>query len=135
MTSHTIRSTRRGLLLAATFAAGLCAATATQVRGEEKVDHYAAQEAATLQEAVTNFSDFNKKMAEVLARPELGPSDLEEVHELTYTLENALAKIRGELDGLADTLETLHLASEAHDAKAAKNQGTAYLETARTLVP
>lgn len=71
----------------------------------------------------------------MLARSELGASDFEEVHELTYTLENALAKIRDDLSGLADTLEALHLASEDHTLEETRAYGEAYLETAQTLVP
>lgn len=135
MTSCTISRTRRHLALAAALAVGLCAANADTGHAEERVDHYAAREPATLQDAVTDFSEFNEKVAAVLARPELGSTDFEEVHELTYTLENALAKIRGELNDLADTLEALHLASEEHKVEATRTHGTAYLKAARTLVP
>ncbi|NKB55106.1 MAG: hypothetical protein GKS00_02115 [Alphaproteobacteria bacterium] len=135
MTNCLTAGTGRGPVLAAILAAGLCAATAAQRNDGERIDHYAAREAANLKEAVTNFSAFNDKVAEILARPELGPNDLEEVHELTYTLESALAEIRTELSGLADTLEALHLASEAHKAEATRTHGAAYLETARALVP
>ncbi|WP_142894849.1 DUF6746 family protein [Denitrobaculum tricleocarpae] len=130
-----ISRTGRHLTLAAALAVGLCAVTAGRGHAEERVDHYAAREPANLQEAVMDFSAFNEKVAAVLARSELGSNDFEEIHELTYTLENALARIRGDLKDLADTLEALHLASEEHQSEATRAHGTAYLKTARTVVP
>ena len=122
-------SRRLALAVALTVPLALGAGPAL-AHGDERVDHYEARESATLQEAVANFSEYNAKLAEVLAR-----SDFEEVHELTYTLENALAKIRDDLSGLADTLEALHLASEDHTLEETLANGEAYLETAQTLVP
>ena len=102
---------------------------------DERIDHYEAKESATLEEAVANFSTYNKKLAEVLARPELDSNDFEEIHQLTYTLENALARIREDLGGLADTLEELHLASEDHTLEKTRTTGETYLKGAQTLVP
>ena len=129
------RASRRLALAAALTVPLALGAGPALAHGDERVDHYEAREAATLQEAVANFSEYNTKLAEVLARSELGASDFEEVHELTYTLENALAKIRDDLSGLADTLEALHLASEDHTLEETLAYGEAYLETAQTLVP
>ena len=55
------------------------------------------------------------------------------VHELTYTLENALAKINDELGKLAVTLEEVHLASEKYDADAVRDHGDAYMEVITTI--
>ncbi len=110
-------------------------AAAAPLSAGERVEHYEAAQAETLEQAVANFSEYNAKLSEVLAQPDLTANDLEAVHELTYTLEDALAKIRGDLAGLAETLEALHLASEAHEAEAAERHGADYLATARTLVP
>lgn len=102
---------------------------------EERVEHYEGLPAETLDGAVTNFSEYNARLAAVLEKPELTDEDLQTVHELTYTLENALQKINAELDTLAETLEALHLASETDDPEGTKTHGAAYLETARTIVP
>jgi hypothetical protein len=56
------------------------------------------------------------------------------VHELTYTLENALETINAEFTELAKTLEATHVASESGDAKKTKEEGTRYLNTARQIV-
>jgi len=57
------------------------------------------------------------------------------VHELTYTIEIALAKINEHFSDLTVTLENLHLASEDHDAAKTRGIGKVYLETAETVVP
>lgn len=100
----------------------------------ERPDHYSGLPSETLEQAVANFSEYNSKLESVLAG-ELNPAAMNEVHQLTYTLENALEKISDELDRLADTLEEVHLGSESNNADAVRNQGKEYLETSRKLVP
>lgn len=56
------------------------------------------------------------------------------MHELTYTLENALRKINAELTALAGTLEAVHVASERADPATVKTQGKAYLVSTRQVV-
>lgn len=101
---------------------------------DERPEHFEGKPAETLEQAVQNFSAANEELAALLAREELDAKDLHEVHKLTYTLENALERIREDLDGLAQTLEEVHLASETTDAETVKSRGHKYLETARTLV-
>jgi len=102
---------------------------------DEKVQHYEAKPAETLEQAVENFSEYNKRLSKVLQKKSLTTSDLEKIHELTYTLEVALAKINEELSGLPATLETLHLASEKHNEAQARGVGKVYMEIATTVVP
>lgn len=102
---------------------------------DARIDHYAPKDSETLEEAVANFSAYNEKLAGVLARDRLDVADLEAVHEITYTLETALARMRADLDDLAETLEALHLASEDHAEDETREHGARYLTTARTLAP
>ncbi len=101
---------------------------------EERPEHFEGKPAETLEQAVANFSEYNAKLAELLAQEKLSPADLHKVHQLTYTLENALARINDEFDGLADTLEAVHLASESADAETVKTQGRLYLDTAGQVI-
>jgi hypothetical protein len=110
-------------------------AMATGSLASERVDHYEAKTPKTLQEAVAYFAEYNGKLAATLEQEVLEAADLETIHELTYTLENALARMREDMAELADTLEALHLASEDHAESTAREHGAAYLATARTLVP
>ncbi|MFP3921424.1 MAG: DUF6746 family protein [Dichotomicrobium sp.] len=102
---------------------------------DERVEHYEAKPSETLEEAVKNFAEYNKKVAEVLKKDELTASDLERIHELSYTIEIALAKINDGMCSLPQTLERLHLASEEHNADEVRGVGEVYLETAQTVVP
>ena len=45
-------------------------------------------------QAVANFSEYNGKLEGLIQQEHLSPQDMHEVHMLTYTLENALAKIQ-----------------------------------------
>lgn len=97
------------------------------------VEHFKGLPAENLTQAVTNFAEYNQKLADVLAG-DITNEAMVEVHELTYTLENALEKIHAEVTELVDTLEELHLASEAFDPEAVKLQGEAYLSVATEIV-
>lgn len=65
---------------------------------------------------------------------ELTDNDLMTIHQLTYTLENALEKINIDLEELAQTLEKVHVASETNNREALKEAGSAYLKTSRIIV-
>jgi len=108
------------------FALGFSALTLA----DDRPDHFKGKPAETLEQAVANFSEYNGKLAKILAKDTLSPKELHLVHELTYTLENALEKINAEFVELAKMLETVHMASETADAKTVKHQGLRYLNTA-----
>jgi len=120
-----------GLLAALTL--GLAAFLGT-ANADEKVQHYEPKPSETLEEAVQNLSEYNKLMADVLSREDLSDADMEEVHQLTYTLEVALAKINEEMGGIAATLEEVHLASEERNQAKLRGAGEVYLEVTNTVV-
>lgn len=105
----------------------------TQADAEEGVSHYGALPSETLTEAVENFVTYNDKVQEVLAREDLSVADMEEIHQLTYTLEIALAKINEELGALPVVLEEVHLASESDNPAELRAVAEAYLEKAEVL--
>lgn len=108
-------------------------ALAGPAEGEEE-GHFTGLPAATLSEALANFAEYNQRLRAYIDRGEIAPQEYVEVHELTYTLENALAKINEELTALADTLEEVHVASEKADAEALLASGRAYLAVAEEIV-
>lgn len=117
------------------FAALCTVLLASTAQAEERPDHFEGKRADTLAEAVTQFSESNEELAYLLAQDELSNADLGTIHELTYTLENALARIDETLDSLAVDLEEVHLGSERVDRERVSVHGAAYLEAAHTLVP
>ena len=115
-------------LLLALLTLGVAAAS-------DPVQHFKGLPADTLEDAVRNFSEYNSRLAAIVGKGELAAADMATVHELTYTLENALERINDDLAALADLLEEVHVASETGDQTAVMAKGRAYLETARTIIP
>lgn len=99
----------------------------------DEVDHYEAQPSRTLEEAMSNLAEYNDRLNEIMEKDELSADDLDAIHQLTYTLENALARIDTELEGMAVNLEEVHLASERLDRETLREHGPRYLRKARML--
>lgn len=121
----------RNLFKGAVFAVGL--AVAVGAVAEEQARHFKGLAASDLQTAVNNFSEYNNRLETALSG-DLTDADLAAIHELTYTLENALEKINVDLEELAQTLEKVHVASETFNRDALKEAGPAYLETSRIVI-
>jgi len=100
---------------------------------DEDYDHFKGEPAETLTQAVVNLSDYNNKLEQVLSG-ELTPDSMHEVHQLTYTLENALGKLDDELEDIAERLEKVHKASEHADPDTVQKQGQIYLSKTRTII-
>lgn len=115
-----------------TFACLLLTFSASTL-ASERPDHYQGEPSATIEEALNNLSSHNQKLAALLEKDDLSAQELHEVHQLTYTLENALQRLDKEVDSLAATLEEVHLASETADTQTVSEQGKAYLEKAGQL--
>jgi hypothetical protein len=98
------------------------------VQASERPDHFKGQEISNATQARSYYQEYNNKLKVLLAQTELNPAQLLEIHEITYTLENALTKLPAESAKLAEVLESLHLASEQANATAAKKFGAAYLQ-------
>ncbi|NIC06997.1 DUF6746 family protein [Billgrantia bachuensis] len=120
-------------LLHSVLLSGLMVAAIAQA--STPTEHFEGEPADTLSQAVANFSETNQQLAELLAQDELSIEDLGTIHELTYTLENALEKINEEADAMAVNLEEVHLGSETGDFERVQSHGADYLEAAQTLVP
>lgn len=122
----------KNLLKGAALAVSL--AVAGGAVAEERPSHFKGLAAPDLNTAVANFSEYNNRLEKVLAADELTDADLASVHELTYTLENALEKITIDLEELAEILERVHVASETANRDALKEAGPVYLDTARSVI-
>ena len=98
------------------------------VMAEERPDHFEAKPSPTLEAALKNLAEYNPRLAEIVNKDTLSPEDLNNVHQLTYTLETALQKIDSEGKRVAEILEEVHLASESADSETVKKSGRDYLE-------
>lgn len=113
-------------------AAALSFGVATMAKADT-IEHFKGKPAENLEVAVSNFNRYNQRLETLLKKDSLTADDVTKVHELTYTLENALAKINEELNKLADTLEDVHKASEKYDADAVQQHGDTYMEVINTI--
>jgi len=93
----------------------------------DEVDHFEGKPAPTLQAAMDNLETGNEQLRSLLAG-DLSATDMGRVHEVTYTLENALARIAEAREEAATVLEEVHLASERNDVDTVQADGDAYLE-------
>lgn len=103
------------------------------VFADDRPDHFKGEPSRTLTEAMSNFSEYNRKLEALLAKDQLAPQDLHEIHVLTYTLENALQKINKSVNKLEELLEDVHKGSEHADPAKVKKQGKSYMELSREL--
>lgn len=100
---------------------------------DDRVEHYKGEPAETLEQALSNFTEYNARLARILEKESLTAADMNDIHQLTYTLENALGRIDEEVDNLEEVLESVHLASERGEEETVRGDGQSYLSTARKL--
>ncbi len=106
----------------------------TTVAADTAPAHYPALVSATLQEALANLQSHNAQLAALLAQETLDARDLDTVHRLTYTLENAIERLGVEVSEIAEILEEVHVASEEVDAATVRERGQRYLERTAPLL-
>lgn len=97
-------------------------------------DHFEGLPSETLEQAVANLRSHTALLEARLA----GPVDQEammEIHEISYTLENAVERLSAEIGRLADVLEDVHLASERWDDETVREQGADFVQGVRTVLP
>ncbi len=94
----------------------------------DRVEHFEGQSAESLKEALDHLHRYNARLAALIDADEITAETSYEVHELTYTLENALGRLTKELGVVQETLEKVHLASEADQGEVIATQGQQYLE-------
>lgn len=95
--------------------------------GETRPEHFKGLPADTLDEALANFKTYNEKLKAVLAQDRLSAEDMGAIHQMSYTMENALQKMTQEVGKVAEALESVHLGSETADKERVKILGHYYL--------
>ena len=120
-------SNRLGVMLAATALLGAGLAQA------DEVEHFEGEPSRTVAEAWENLQTGNAELR-ALINGELSPVEMAEVHEISYTLENALARLAEAHETSAVNLEEVHVASERNDTETVRANGEAYLEAISGLV-
>jgi septal ring factor EnvC (AmiA/AmiB activator) len=110
------------------------ALAAAPVIADDRPEHYKGEPSATLEEAFANLAEYNTRLRTILDKGEVQGDDFNEIHRLTYTLENALGRIEDELEELEDDLEEIHQASEKGDSKRIDKYAPRYFDRAEQLL-
>lgn len=97
------------------------------IAADEKVRHFPALAAPDTMTAICNLQNYNAKLVAITSKPNLTAEDMVKVHELTYTLENAIIRLKESLEKISIDLEDTHLASEALEGEKVKKAGERYL--------
>lgn len=116
------------LSMMAAGAALLFNAAAMADDDDQQYQHFKPEPAENLEQAIMNLNEYNAKLQEIV-NGDLTAQDMAKVHELTYTLEVALARLSKELDIAANSLEEIHLGSEQMNKQRVKGFGKSYLDT------
>ena len=124
----------KGLIMKKTLTIALSTLLlSTPAHTDDKYSHFPSLEAPNTSVALCNLVKFNKKLQAIANKPKLSTEDMVKVHELTYTLENAVMRLQKDLDVIATDLEKVHKASEVLDSKTVKGSGNLYLGATRLI--
>ena len=99
--------TLRRLLL---VTAAVSTITNTAVLASES-SHFEPVASPDLASALCNLTTYNAELSAIKDKTELTTLDMVKVHELTYTLEQAVAQLKSQIDKAALALEEVHIAS------------------------
>lgn len=120
--------TFKKLIIAITVSGlALASAHATDIK------HYKGEKPETLTEAFAILEKYNAQL-EATISTEPTPQQMAEIHQLTYSLENALEFIDDHLDETQENLERVHIASETMDKDTVQKKGKEYLQGTKDLL-
>ncbi len=94
---------------------------------DNRVAHYQAAQADSVEATLRNLREANRKLTELLAG-EVTDHDIHDIHSLSYTLEDSLQGLIKELRSLHDTVADMHWQSEGLKREAVIDYGEAYLD-------
>jgi hypothetical protein len=120
-------------LIALSAALILAPGASADGKAPERVAHHQGKQAAGLAEAVANLREANIRLAELLGG-EVGEYDIHDIHSLSYTLEESLAKIRKDIEHLQEEVESMHFYSEGLKRDEVIRHGNAYLRGIGPLI-
>ena len=117
-----------------TTACTLLTLTVSSVQAEEKYSHFPSLASPNTSVALCNLAKFNPKLQGIVNKEAITAEEMVKIHELTYTLENAVMRLQKDLQAIAIDLEKVHKASERMDDNTIKSAGKRYLEATATFV-
>ncbi len=107
---------------------------ASTAKADEKYNHFPSLDSPDTATALCNLAKFNEKLKVIETKKSMTAEDMVKVHELTYTLENAVIRLQKDLDTIAVDLEKVHKASEVLAEKTIKQSGEDYLSATNNIL-
>lgn len=101
---------------------------------DENDSHFPSLASDDINTALCNIQRYNEKLSAITSKVELTTEDMVKVHELTYTLENAVNFLTETLEQVSVDLEKVHLASEVLDPTVIKSAGGKYLAPTSQMI-
>jgi small-conductance mechanosensitive channel len=105
-----------------------------QVFAESKNQHFASLASPDIQTAKCNIQTYNEKLDALTQKSDITTLDMVKIHELTYTLEDALKRLSKDLATAAAELEKAHLASESMNKEVVSKAASEYSKLTRALI-
>jgi hypothetical protein len=118
------------LLAASVFAllgaTPVTASASSDLNGEaveaDRISHYEGQSFATKDQAISGLQDNNVKVKALLDSADFGVIEMEDIHQISYTLETAIDKLIADksaatekLEAVDEAVQAIHHASENHE--------------------
>ena len=125
--------TRTLSLIALATALAFAPAAFADDKAPERVSHYQGKQANDVGEAIANLREGNARLKELLSGG-VSEYDMQDIHNVSYTLEEAVARLREELGVIADDLENMHFYSEGYKRDDVLEYGNAYLNGIERIV-
>ena len=97
-------------------------------QASERLDHFKGEQPKSMIEAYSILQTYNEKLEAIIAQETLSASDLNDIHQITYSLENALQYIDANLRSTAEQLEVVHKLSETGQAVKTLEEAKKYLK-------
>ncbi len=92
-----------------------------KLENNNRVDHYEGAQIDNKKEAMELLLQTSKEIAQIASNEDLNETKMEIIHETSYKTEDAVKvlskKSKFDMTPLAETLEAVHLSSEAHQSE------------------
>ncbi|AUD77877.1 hypothetical protein CW740_00950 [Kangiella profundi] len=116
-----------------TVSAIILAAATVSVAHATDVRHFKGEKPETMAEAIAILEKYNTQL-EGRIKYELTPYTMAQIHQMSYSLENALQFIEQHLEQTQENLEKVHIASETNDPETVQQKGEEYLKGTKDLL-
>jgi len=111
----------------------LALSTVTVAAQASEPQHFKGKVPTSYEEAQTNLMQGNADLAKIVEDGKVTPVEMGEIHQLTYTLENALEYMEEEIERVQELLEEVHQGSEKGTNAQVLRDSKRYIQQSKVL--